>query len=246
MDIRKILTPSSLREYREMAGSIADFQDMDDKGKAGKLLEQKRLLVNAGRIRGDLDHPGNDWALAQTITSIAVRLDPEVSLQEDEAPFNYENDQHLVYNAVTSMTHCEFSGDEGAEGAALYLLPNLIHQGAIYSALEVIIPGTSPNYAEVETGKPLPGTYLIGRDSNNEQDRFIAYHDDYSEAGEWFRAACKHYGNEELTDEEQSMANRVRKLWGAHPFSQFELQNFDGEVLRHHDVGARYLERPDP
>lgn len=236
LDGRKISPPSSQRARAEIRNRILAFQELDRAGMAEALLDAKRALIEAGVLSSDSEDKDAHWGLSKTITSLAVRLDPDVALKDGEEPYEGHSDERLADHVLFAISHCymDLFSDPDPDISALHdflITDDMTGKpiNALTVAIDTISPGRHPQREVVDDRAPLEGLYVIGRDGH--QDSVLLYRDDHEEAQQAFRAACAMQEGEEVADSDKEMRRILGKMWLNRRFSEIELQNVDGEIL---------------
>lgn len=200
---------------------------------AGILLDAKRSLVLAGVIGGDLKPKKADWGLSQIITTLAVRLNPDVKLKYVEGPLEGLSDDRLADNVALVMAQCDFkltrSSDPELIAICEFLTQNPRGGNALTVAVDTIMNGGYPVRDLADDHDPLDGFYIIGRDGGS--DVSMLYRDNYEDARQVFRVACAMQEGSEIDADDKEVERILRKVWSNRRFSEIEIHNCHREVF---------------
>lgn len=257
VDFRKIISPKSRMEIQERRERRMAFQAQDRAGMAASLIASSRALADSGQFHSSPDWSYDEWAIYRCIPALAKRLDPALELRADEIAKSEEkrdpltwiedgDDEKLLSSIKSIIANASFrrayDGPETVKAAADALLDPRSQGCDIAVAMDTVIPGSFPKRTEADEREPLPGVQLIASYSSG-YDQVIQYAEAEAELEQGFRVAESLRLGEELSEEDEAYAQRMRRVSISKlDFETLSIQAYDGTVLREREFTAE----PEP
>lgn len=246
VDFRKLISPKSRAENRRIAEQIMAFQKLQPGEMAEELLGHSRKLIDSGAFSTDQRYSYDEWALYRIIPEIALRLDPRITLRNNEHPSVDERADNVTWlrgesiekllSAVSSiLSNGSFRRAQArdTDGDVRFSVEVLFgsNPNIFTVAADTISSGFLPERVKPDERDPLPGVYLIGSTQGG-YDKVFRYKEtqaDIARDYDVLRASCR---GDELSEEDQMLKERF--FIGLKPSSirEVSLQTFDGEVLQ--------------
>jgi hypothetical protein len=264
MDFRKVISPKSQAASRRRREAVMAFQNDTPEGQAATLLDGVRQLRESGFFSDDPRYSYDEWALYRVVPELAMKLDPNVELQDVENPDEKEREDQVTWlrgapeerlkGAVQSiMSQASFARSRNGSDELNDVADALFGVNANYFsvAADSVFPGIAPEREDLDTRDPLTGQYVVYRHKSG-YHKVMQYSEDETEVQKVYDALVRVASGEELRDDDAWVKERLS--WyplldqkgknGFERLNSIEIQDFSGEVLRAHPLEASADEEP--
>jgi len=265
MDFRKLISPKTKAATRRRSEAVMAFQNDTPEGQAATLLHAARTLRESGAFSKDQRYSYDEWALYRVVPELAMKLDPNVELQDVENPDEEERVDQVTWlrgapaerlesAAKSIMANASFSRIRDCSDEMNDLADAMFTYNTCYFsvAADTVFPGCAPEREFLDTRDPLPGQYVLCCHKNG-YERVMQYSEDAAEIDKVYDALVRITAGEELRDEDAWVKERLswcpmlgkdgRK--SRERLSSIEVQDASGEVLRKHSLEREPDETPE-
>jgi len=264
MDFRKVISPKSQAASARRRAAVMAFQNDTPEGQAATLLNAVRSLRESGAFSDDPRYSYDEWALFRVVPELAMKLDPDIELQDVENPGEDERVDQVTWlrgapaerlessvksiMANASFSRIRESGDDLNELADAMFGYNTCYFSV---AADTVFPGSAPSREDLDTRDPLPGQYVLCCHKSG-YERVMSYSEDAAEIDKVYDALVRITSGEEPRDEDAWVKEKLS--WypmlkqdgknGRERLSSIEVQEASGTVLRKHSFEREVDETP--
>jgi hypothetical protein len=250
VDFRKMISPASSMQIKKRNQAIMDFQELGPIDMADELLRHSRRMIDSGAFSPDPRYSYDEWALRRVVPELALRLNPDIELRQDENPTEAERADALTYlrggdpedlkrSIASILSNASFRrinlNDPDPEDVFSSEVLFSHRPNALSIAANSAFPGTYPEVATTDDREDLPGFFII-ETMESGYNSVLRYCDNIDLAECYMDVAIAAERGDDLSDSDLALSRDMHRIGSRKDPVSVSIQNFNGDVLKSREI----------